>query len=278
MKQRKQTSYLTKLLCLLFACVLASSNIQPAVLNAKVVNLDPKAALVDMYSGEQIAMAEFKSGGSTHTHQYIVAQAVNVLKNDQGSSIFNNSAYLNSLKIYTDWPDKVGNESDTATYAGHFYNPYTGENWMGKTSPTALSRAISYYNKAVSAYKSGDVEAAIEYIGKGSHYVGDLNEPHHASNLTALNSNHSAFEKYVDENRTSFYISGNTLDDEYYLEAKTFTMTKILKDGAFYAYDLKYMAQDEDTYYKAGKLSVQHAIMNTVQYFYKFGVAVGIFK
>ena len=56
-------------------------------------------------------------------------------------------------------------------------------------------------------------------LGKGTHYVSDLNEPHHASNLTAVNSNHSAFEKYVDKNRKSYTIAGNSFNSSVYTTA-----------------------------------------------------------
>lgn len=219
----------------------------------------------------------FKSGGSTHTHQYIVTKALAILRNDQGSSILNNSTNASELKTYTDWPDKVGNESDSATYSGHFYNPYTEKSWTGSKTKNALTRAMGYFNDAIEAAKAGNMSDAIINIGKGTHYVSDMNEPHHASNLTALNSNHTEFEKYVDENRTKFYIAGSTLDDYLYTETQTRAMSDILKDGAFYAYDLKYMAQEEDTYYEAANLCVQHAIQNVAQYLYAFGVEAGIY-
>ena len=49
---------------------------------------------------------------------------------------------------------------------------------MGQSSPTARTRAESYYNKSVVAYKEGDTESAMSYLGRGVHYVSDLNPPH----------------------------------------------------------------------------------------------------
>ena len=51
----------------------------------------------------------------------------------------------------------------------------------------------------------------MDFLGKGTHYVSDMNEPHQASNLTAINSNHTEFEKFVDETRTSYKIKGNKI-------------------------------------------------------------------
>lgn len=262
----------------LMMCLLLCASMQPALVEAKVVELDPVKALQETYAKNSIAEAKFKSGGIDHTHQYIVTQALSILENDLGTSLLNDQTYASSLCTYTDWPDKVGNETDYVTYSGHFYNPYTGKNWLGRKSPTALSRSTSYFDKAVTAYQSGDVGQAIEYLGKGSHYVSDLNEPHHASNLTAVNSNHSEFESYVDENRMYFYIEGNSLYVSYYVEAQTTDISKILINGAYYTYDLQYMAQDENTYFEAGQLCVQHAIINMVQYLYAFGLEAGIYE
>ena len=161
----------------------------------------------------------FSSGGVDHTHQYIVANALKILSNDQGNSAFNGELNSSILMEATDWPDKLGNETDAGTFAGHFYDPDSGKNWLGQTSPTARTRAESYFQAAVNAYRAGDVQLAMSNLGKGTHYVSDLNEPHHASNLTAVNSNHSAFEKYVDKNRKSYTIAGNSFNSSVYTTA-----------------------------------------------------------
>lgn len=179
----------------------------------------------------------FSSGGVDHTHQYIIANALTILSNDQGNSTFNGELNSSILMEATDWPDKLGNETDAGTFAGHFYDPDSGKNWLGQTSPTARTRAESYFKSAVDAYHSGDVQLAMSNLGKGTHYVSDLNEPHHASNLTAVNSNHSAFEKYVDKNRKSYTIAGNSFSESVYTTAvNTSTGDLFEKEGHFYVY------------------------------------------
>ena len=37
---------------------------------------------------------------------------------------------------------------------------------MGQSSPTARTRAESYYKQAVNAYNDGDVESAMSYLGR----------------------------------------------------------------------------------------------------------------
>lgn len=217
----------------------------------------------------------FSSGGVNHTHQYIISNALTILNNNKGASIFNTKAAI--LCDYTDWPDEVGNETDMLTFAGHFYDPDTGTNWLGQTSPTARGRAESYYDLAIWAYLTGNVDLAMEYLGKGTHYVSDLNESHHAANLTALNSNHSAFESYVDENRTQFYIPGNSLSTSVYNNAVSKPLGTILYDAAKTAKGLVGQAQNTSTYYYAAEQNVRNAITTVVQYIYKFGVEAGIY-
>lgn len=219
----------------------------------------------------------FTSGGIDHTHQYIVASSLVILFNDQGSSILNESDNADTLMISTDWPDKLGNETDYGTFSGHFYDPDTGKNWLGETSPTARTRAISYFDKAVEAYNQGMIESAMVYLGRGSHYVSDLNEPHHASNLTAINSNHTAFETYVDKHRNEYKILDNTLPDHEYSNAVSIGTADLLKNAAKQAKALVDNAQNESTYDSAGNKCVTNAIKTVTLYFYTFGVTVGIY-
>lgn len=219
----------------------------------------------------------FQSGGIDHTHQYIVANALTILNNDKGGSLFNDELNARILMEATDWPDKVGNETDFGTFAGHFYDPDTGKNWMGQKNPTARTRAETYYQSAVAAYKDGYPDKAMEYLGKGTHYVSDLNEPHHASNLTAVNSNHSDFEKYVDKHRTEYTIAGNSFGTNVYSSAENTAVGDMLYSAAKDAKALAGLAQNKDTYSSVGNQSVQNAIKTVSKYIYKFGKEVGIY-
>ncbi len=220
----------------------------------------------------------FVSGGLDHTHQYIVAQALMVLNNDCGASIFNQSDHAETLLYNADWPDTFGNETDAGTFSGHFYDPDTGKNWMGQSSPTARTRAEYYYRQALHDYNLGDSQSAMVYLGRGAHYVADLNEPHHASNLTALNSNHTEFETYVDKNRKSYYIVNQSLPSEKYEEALNSSVGDLLYYAAKSAKALAGKAQVVSQYDEAASKSVTGAITSISQYYYKFGKTVGIYE
>ena len=148
---------------------------------------------------------------------------------------------------------------------------------MGQKNPTARTRAETYYQSAVAAYKDGYPDKAMEYLGKGTHYVSDLNEPHHASNLTAVNSNHSDFEKYVDKHRTEYTIAGNSFATNVYSSAENTAVGDMLYSAAKDAKALAGLAQNKDTYSSVGNQSVQNAIKTVSKYIYKFGKEVGIY-
>lgn len=177
----------------------------------------------------------------------------------------------------TDWPDVFGNETDYVTFAGHFYDPDTNKNWLGQTSPTAKTRAESYYRQAIERYKAGDITAAFLYLGRGTHYVSDANVPHHAANLTALNSNHTEFEAYVDDHRVSYKIAGNTFPSSVYQQAVNTSVGSLIQAAAKQAKGLAGQAQNSSTYSTAGEKSVQNAIKAVTQYIYRFAEEVGIY-
>lgn len=253
------------------ACVLPQSVIDIA--NGSDDIFGPGASIVH---GED-PNARFTSGGIDHTHQYVAASALVILNNDKSGSILNDPINSALLMEGADWPDVWGNQTDYMTFSGHFYDPDTGKNWLGQTSPTARTRAESYFQQAVDAYNTGNVETAMSYLGRGVHYVSDLNEPHHASNLTAVNSNHSDFEKYVDKNRKNYKVAGDTLAGGIYQEGLDNSVGDLMYTAAKRAKGLIDMAKQKDTYDQAGEKSVQGAITTSVQYIYKFGIAVGIY-
>lgn len=228
-------------------------------------------------SHEENPDGRFTSGGIDHTHQYIAASALVILNNDKGTALFNNPINSALLMEGADWPDIWGNETDYMTFSGHFYDPDTGENWMGQKNPTAKTRAESYYAQAVSAYNKGDIESAMSYLGRGVHYVSDLNQPHHASNEVAVLSKHTQFETYTDEHRKEYVIADNSLNEDIYERGIETNVGDLMYGAAKEAKGLLDLAEAEETFAQAGEKCVQNAIITTSQYIYKFGCEVGIY-
>jgi phospholipase C len=86
-------------------------------------------------------------------------------------------------------------------WKSHFYDPDTQTNWLGQKTPTAVTRATSYYELAREAYCLGHARMAGYALGLALHYMGDLTQPMHAANFTWLSSRpcgyHTAFEEYA---------------------------------------------------------------------------------
>ena len=165
----------------------------------------------------------YKSGGVDHTHQYIVAKAIAMLKRDKSISFFDGS--IGTLVMqYSDQPDK----DDVGTaFASHFWNPDNDKNFLGFKSGTAKTRFLDNYELAVSNYKTNRT-LSYQYLGRALHYLSDIGEPHHASNKIAVLSNHGKYESWIDENRTSFYA---TSSDKYTM-CTTNSLTTIFKNLA----------------------------------------------
>ena len=220
---------------------------------------------------------EFQGGGADHTHQYICATALRVLANDKGNSLYNTDANTSILVENADWPDKndIGFIFDT-----HFYNPYTEKNYHAGGT-TAKVKAKEYYDKAVSYYKQGNISEALANLSRGSHFVADACEAHHATNKTAVGSNHSAYEKYIDTIRTRVQVPDNSLDESIYQEALQCSVGQIVRNTSYASYclgDKVTGSEDNPDYFDAARSTVLNAVVGNVQYYYKFAVEVGLME
>ena len=100
-------------------------------------------------------------------------------------------------------------------FLGHFYNPETGENYLGTTSPTAKTNAVQHYNNARENLSNTQLithdsnSTGVEELGKMLHFIQDACEPHHSSNVTALNPSHGEFEEHVNTNLEDYIACAN---------------------------------------------------------------------
>jgi phospholipase C len=86
-----------------------------------------------------------------------------------------------------------------ATWESHFYDPDTGRNYKGHSSPTGYDRALAHLDGARARLASDRAGACYE-LGLSLHYFTDLTQPMHASNYTAADwpiKLHSDVESYA---------------------------------------------------------------------------------
>ncbi|EEM68651.1 MULTISPECIES: zinc dependent phospholipase C family protein [Bacillus cereus group] len=105
-------------------------------------------------------------------------------------------------------------------WKSHFYDPDTGKNYKGESSPTARTEGAKYFHLAGDYLYNQNPEKAMYYLGVATHYFTDVTQPMHAANFTnvdSLNSArfHSAFEEYVTEIQHNFNDLQNTMAGDY---------------------------------------------------------------
>lgn len=156
------------------------------------------------------------------THEKITIQALAELEKylkryENGAACLGGGqdgvTFVFDLAIASALPDRflTGVVTDRA-FAGHFYNPETGENTLRQTSPTAKTNAVNEWNAACTFLSNSYLlyseknKSGIEKLGCALHYIQDVCEPHHSSNVTVrlFNNSHGKFEEYTYNNFSSF--------------------------------------------------------------------------
>lgn len=169
----------------------------------------------------------------TGTHAVIANQAVQMLNNDLGQAepqkVKDNmgilNQYISDLKLGSTFPDYDPNGYDL--YQDHFWDPDTGYNfthtatwYTGYTiNETANSQAIKFNALALNEWKKGNYKNAEFLLGQALHFLGDLNCPYHAANVTAVDSpGHVKYEDYAEANKDKYLVStmNSTTKDPVY--------------------------------------------------------------
>lgn len=158
----------------------------------------------------------------TGIHADIANQAVQILRNDLGSTepqaLKNNLDIVNQnidqLKLGACYPDFDPNKY--ALYQNHFWDPDTGHNFTysaswyvaGKIDETADTDVTKFTALAINDWKKGNYSTAVFELGEAMHFTGDLNQPYHAANITAVDSiGHVEYENYADTDGLKYLIS-----------------------------------------------------------------------
>lgn len=219
--------------------------------------------LVSGFSLEAGIMAVANPG----THGFITQNAYELLRDDHLAAYTFYSGQRTNLIRGSILPDV---DETNGGYAWHFYGP-NGKNWSGG-SVTAYTKCIEHYNDAVDLYDAGAKASAMEELGRALHYLQDVNVPHHAMNEVAVLSNHSQFEAYVEDNASSFELTG--LTPSIYTNANH-SLGTIIDDYAEIARDWYDDASSSSTWNTPAGACVRNAQRATVTVLYKFMYDVG---
>lgn len=232
----------------------------------------------------------------TGTHSIIANQGVQILNNDLDQSepqiVKNNvqilNQYINKLKYGSTYPDYDPNAWDL--FQDHFWDPDTGYNfthtaawYTSWTIPdTADSQSRKFAALAVNEWKKGNYENATFLLGQGLHYIGDINTPYHAANVTAVDSpGHVKYEHFATDNNGKYFATtlGGTTKGSTYSGVLTTDCysTWITKNNTFWgkkAKDLYYSKSTMSNSWEDWDYSISQAIPNaekcTAEYLYRF--------
>ena len=226
------------------------------------------------YSDKDTSIHPNWSSGINSTHQFITGNAINLIRNAVSS--YPLASYTSALKTRSDWPDdsqKSQGENDNGLFLGHFYDPSTGKTYDNSSSPTAKTRLVNRYQLAVSQYKAGNKDTAMTHLAFALHYAADLSTPHHAANKTALNSNHTKYEKWVKDHQNNYVATS--------LSSSTLSLAKSTSIGDMghnFAVNAKAQinnALNDSTFGVATQNALPKAQRNCAAVIYKFLVDVG---
>jgi phospholipase C len=126
------------------------------------------------------------------THLFIVNRAIGILGHHttdaRASSAYNR---LTSSTCRSRWQqglydaDHKVSYNNWYTWSSHFYDPSTGTNYLGFSSPVAYTEALQHLAAAKTKLAANDVKNGCYELGLSLHYTTDITQPMHASNFAA---------------------------------------------------------------------------------------------
>ena len=190
-------------LCLLFSCATAGGD---------------DLSETGTASGKTV---EWEAGSVTDqgesTHLFIVNHALDILGHHladaQASSAFNR---LNTTTCRSRWQqglydaDHKVSYNNWYTWSSHFYDPSTGTNYLGFSSPVAYTEALKHLATAKSKLAANDVSTGCYELGLSLHYATDITAPMHAQNFAATDRPldlHSHIEQRAVAIQNSYAVS-----------------------------------------------------------------------
>lgn len=199
---------------------------------------------------------------------------------EKGYDVSKNGITLEDIEILMEYSEKPDVENIGILFDCHFYDPDTGKNYRGGDE-TAKTKCESYFYEAIGAYDSTDLEKSFKKLGKALHFIQDVNEPHHAANITAIDegSTHSDFEKYVSLRKEIMIekVSMNVILNNSVLEKP---VGDILRESAQYSKSLSTWANTpkrnaninviDENWEEIGAFTLVHSIRDTALIIYKW--------
>lgn len=238
--------------------------------------------------GSMVVQPKKAEAYTPNTHRLMASNGIFEIKKDKGESIVTNlyekvndkgDTGASILMKYATMPDFDENDGGVGVkggFKGHFYDPGTAANYVGDKSDTANVRFSNHYNNAVKGYKDGNKELAYQELGRALHYLQDMNEPHHATNLPGLEGTngiyltHDDYEAWVERNFYNYSLT--TAPKEIYDYALNNNVWVIGHESAVNAKKYAYFVKDFR--FELNNNNKRTAAKNTVPYAQKITAGV----
>lgn len=186
------------------------------------------------------------SSGSTtdegkSTHLWIVDHAEAILGHHQtlphaqrAYAWLSNAACSDRWRQALEDADNKVSYNNWYTFKSHFYDPSTGTNYLGGTSPVAYNEALSHLANAKIALSKSDVRNGCYELGLSLHYATDITAPMHAANFAATD-NPIQLHSHI-EDRASVVQSVSVVLD--WSATPTGSVNTVLMNTAWASHDL----------------------------------------
>ncbi|MEO6776523.1 MAG: hypothetical protein ABI467_26495 [Kofleriaceae bacterium] len=182
----------------------------------------------------------WESGSATNegksTHLFIVNRSIAILakhlslpKAASAYARLTNATCRSRWQLALNDADHKTAYNNWFTWSSHFYDPATGTNYLGNTSPVAYDEAHTHLANARTKLAANDVSGGCYELGLALHYATDITQPMHAANYAATDwplDLHSHLENRAVDVQNS-YVSGD------WTTAPTGTADAVLLDTAW---------------------------------------------
>ncbi len=218
------------------------------------------------------------------THEYITENALELLKKEGKTKIYKfYEPYTRDLILGSIQPDKVYDiDYGTGT---HYYSCVNNKckpvkdkngyyaNRLGKYSKSARTMLEENYTSALSLYKSGKKQEAINVLGRAIHFVSDLSCTAHTANMRYLDKPtnvHYTYEKHANTLCRQYTADkyDKRLNKAYDSDSFENAVHKLISNTSRYASSLARL--DPTSFDAASRATIPLAQQNAAALLFKF--------
>lgn len=183
-----------------------------------------------------------------------------------------NVVYVLALVVYSAAPDDPNDISNITLNTDHFYNPETGEGFVG-ANRSAVDAFEDFYERALNSVQSNDMETAMMHLGRALHFLQDVTVPHHTADAGTIA--HANYEAFCHENIEDYIGDITTVEASLYNLLLSQDCDTIIESTARVAnlyYDYVHYSGNRTYWDTVASRQTVVAVKRTAAILYKFSV------